>query len=514
MKSTPATTRRRQQVDMMVRARRNANYIRILEFLVAAITLFAGIHLELFPFDYLLVLALLLGYPLIAQIIAAYMERKDHKQQETSRLLVQLDSLVMGFAMASLHFSLVPCLALLIIVHANAAASGGIYLWIITLAGTLIGAALGSFAMGFHVISPDSVPLSLTVISLVGLGCYVAASAVQTHSQTLVLVQAQQHLAAQQRQAVELSRKLAKYLSPQIWGSIFSGKRDAKLETRRKKLTVFFSDIKGFSAMSEELPLNVLTRMLNTYLSEMTRIAAHHGGTVDKFIGDAVMVFFGDPNSRGSKEDALACVAMAIDMQKQMKLLRQKWKREGIDQKLEIRIGINTGYCTVGNFGTDTRLDYTILGTDVNLASRLESACTPGHILISKSTYDLVNDKVMCRAKGEISVKGFNRPIEVFEVSDLKSRSGSDQGFLSVETEGFAIHMDIPKIRNFDKKPILRHLAGNAKKIKAGEAASASYETQGFSLFVDSEKIRNKERARIFEIMARCAKELQEKTIV
>lgn len=515
MKASPAPGKRRRiDEDPQAHSRRMANYIRMLEFIVAVLLLSIGIQQRVYPFDYLLILALLLAYPLVAQIIAAYMERKGQRQQETSRVLVQLDAILIGIAIAALHFSLVPSMALLIIVHANAVASGGLYIWLMNIFGTVVGAVASSLILGFHILPVEQTPVILTLMSMIGLGLFVGASAFQSHSQTRILLSAQAHMAQQQQQAVDLSRKLAKYLSPQIWGSLFSGKRDAKVETRRKKLTVFFSDIKGFSNMSEELPLDVLTRMLNTYLSEMTRIASHHGGTIDKFIGDAVMVFFGDPSSKGSKEDATACVAMAIDMQKQMKLLRQRWKREGIEHKLEIRIGINTGYCTVGNFGTDTRLDYTILGTDVNLASRLESACRPGHILISQATHELVKDRIMCRAMDDIQVKGFNRPIPVFEVSEMKARAGSGAGFLSLEAPGFAIHMDLPKVRNFDKRRILVSLATGATGLKKGKDTRIDLDAQGFSLHIDSSSIRDRDKSKIMEVLGRTAMTVKDRLIV
>jgi adenylate cyclase len=515
MKAAPAPGKRRRiDEDPQAHARRMANYIRLLEFIIAVLLLSVGIQQAVYPFDYLIILALLLAYPLIAQIIAAYMERKGQRQQETSRVLVQVDAVIIGIAIASLHFALVPAMTLLIIVHANAVTSGGLYIWLMNIFATVVGAVAGSLVLGFNILPVTDTPVLLTLMSMIGLGLFVGASAFQSHSQTSILLAAQGRLAQQQKQAVELSRKLAKYLSPQIWGSLFSGKRDAKVETRRKKLTVFFSDIKGFSAMSEELPLDTLTRMLNTYLSEMTKIASRHGGTVDKFIGDAVMVFFGDPNSKGSKEDATACVAMAIDMQKQMKLLRQRWKREGIEHKLEIRIGINTGYCTVGNFGTDTRLDYTILGTDVNLASRLESSCRPGHILISKATYELVKDRIMCRAMEDIQVKGFNRPIAVYEVTEMKSRAGSGAGFLSLEAPGFAIHMDLHKVRNFDKKRILISLATAASGLKKEEDTVVNLDAEGFSLHIDSSAIRPRDKAKIMEILGKTAMTVKDRLIV
>jgi class 3 adenylate cyclase len=130
----------------------------------------------------------------------------------------------------------------------------------------------------------------------------------------------------------------------------------------------------------------------------MSRIALDHGATIDKYVGDAIVIFFGDPESNGAKEDALACVLMAIAMRERMDDLADIWRDKGLETPLRCRMGINTGFCTVGNFGSDDRMDYTIVGGGVNLASRLESAATPGEILISYETYALVREEIRCEA--------------------------------------------------------------------------------------------------------------------
>ncbi|MQX53514.1 adenylate/guanylate cyclase domain-containing protein [Alcanivorax sediminis] len=510
MTSTSKKKARRPLIGPMERARRQANYIRLLAFLVAVMMLIVGLKLGLYPEIYLLGVAGLLAYPLIAQTILVIANRRDIREKAAHQFLMQLDAMLIGMTCALLHFALVPSLVLLIIVHANAVTSGGLKPWLLNQLMTTIGAVVMGAILGFAYIPlGEPVPVVMIVVSLLGLGIYVGASSAFAHYQARYLREAQELVRRQQQQAVELSRKLAKYLPPQIWGSIFSGKRDAKLETRRKRLTVFFSDIKGFSAISEELPLETLTSMLNTYLSEMTRIALRHGGTIDKFIGDAVMVFFGDPNSEGAIEDAYRCVLMGIEMQEQMKLLRQRWKREGIEHKLEIRIGINTGYVTVGNFGTDSRMDYTILGTDVNLASRLESACRPGGVLISEATQELVKDRIQCRNMGDIQVKGFNRPIPVFEAMGAKKDSGAKNRYVSAQTAGFGIHLDVERVRNFDKNTILKTLARSATELKKDSAVSVDYEAEGFSLHVDSGAIKKRERDRIINMMGQAAKRVQ-----
>ena len=175
-----------------------------------------------------------------------------------------------------------------------------------------------------------------------------------------------------------LSKKLAKYLSPQIYQSIFSGEKDVSLTTQRKKLTVYFSDIKNFTQTTEDLQPEDLTYLLNSYFTEMSKIALKHGATIDKFIGDAMLMFFGDPDTKGVREDARACVLMAIEMQQRMDDLKKVWFEKGYEHPFEMRVGINTGYCNVGNFGSEERMDYTIIGGEVNLAARLESSAAPG----------------------------------------------------------------------------------------------------------------------------------------
>jgi adenylate cyclase len=219
---------------------------------------------------------------------------------------------------------------------------------------------------------------------------------------------------------------LSKYLSPALRKAILTGK-DVKAGTQEKTLTVFFSDMEGFTKLAEELDPEQLTSLLNTYLTEMSEIAFRFGGTVDKVIGDSIMVFFGDPESRGVRSDAISCVSMALAMQGAMKELQSRWRKEGIINPPGLRMGINSGACKVGNFGTENRLDYTLLGRAVNLASRLESAAQNNEILISKDTFDLVKDAVHCQDKGRISVKGFTDPINVFSVTDLHKNIASRQ---------------------------------------------------------------------------------------
>ncbi|WP_194777523.1 PAS domain S-box protein [Pararhodonellum marinum] len=248
-----------------------------------------------------------------------------------------------------------------------------------------------------------------------------------------------------------LSNKLAKYLSRQVYTSIFEGKKDVKIESYRKLLTVFFSDIQGFTDLTERVESEVLTNVLNKYLNEMSKVALDHGGTIDKYIGDAIMIFFGDPETLGEKQDALACVKMALDMKQKLTVLRKEWEAMGISHPLRIRMGINTGYCTVGNFGSEDRLDYTIVGGPVNMASRLESAAPVDEILISADTYRLVHEEVECEKRDEISVKGFVNPVQTYLVKKLYGDRNKREEQLNAQLRGFNLSIDFDQLDYADK---------------------------------------------------------------
>jgi PAS domain S-box-containing protein len=241
----------------------------------------------------------------------------------------------------------------------------------------------------------------------------------------------------------QLSNQLAKYLSPQVYQSIFSGKQEVKVASHRKKLTVFFSDVADFTETADRLESEDLTQLINHYLTEMSQIALAHGATIDKYVGDAIVIFFGDPETRGVKEDALACVKMALAMRKRMRELESVWRASGIEKPLQCRIGINSGYCTVGNFGSEDRMDYTIIGGGVNLASRLESSATPGEILISYETYALVKDQIHCEEHGQIKVKGIAYPVATYEVADTYDNLGKERQLIHEDHPNLNLNLDL-----------------------------------------------------------------------
>lgn len=209
---------------------------------------------------------------------------------------------------------------------------------------------------------------------------------------------------------------IRRYVPSQLAEQILAGQHSHERETERRKLTVVFSDIRGFTDTADQMEPEEFSALLNEYLSEMADIAEAHGGTIDKFVGDAIMVFFGAPVSRGAQEDAREAVRMSVAMQRRMRELEQKWFNEGVQEPFRIRIGVNTGVANVGSFGSAGRKDYTAIGNQVNLAARLQASCPPGKVLLSHTTWALVREEIATEDAGEISVKGVHYPVKTYVV--------------------------------------------------------------------------------------------------
>lgn len=215
---------------------------------------------------------------------------------------------------------------------------------------------------------------------------------------------------------LERASRLQRYLSPALAQSILTGERDVQFGSSRKFLTIFFSDVRGFTASAEQMEPEELVDELNDYLSEMTDIVFKHGGTLDKYVGDAVMVFFGDPVPQD--DHAQRAVRMAFEMRERMTELRERWLHTYHDA-FEIGIGIATGWVTVGDIGSPARSDYTVLGNEVNLASRLADRADAGQILVTERTMMTVDDFVEGVMIDEVSLKGISRPIQIYELRSI-----------------------------------------------------------------------------------------------
>ena len=215
-------------------------------------------------------------------------------------------------------------------------------------------------------------------------------------------------------QVEELKRynELRRYLSPRLTEKILDSGEPLDPEPKRKMMTVMFSDIRSFSSLTDSLEPEEIFPLLDSYITEMTHLIHHYEGTLNKIIGDGLLIFFGDPVPM--EDHAQRAVLMAVDMQKKVAALKGDWRMYGYE--LGIGIGINTGYMTVGSIGSELHRDYTVIGNQVNVAARLESLAKSGQILISQRTYGRVKDLLEAEKMGEIKVKGIHSPIETFNV--------------------------------------------------------------------------------------------------
>jgi adenylate cyclase len=205
-----------------------------------------------------------------------------------------------------------------------------------------------------------------------------------------------------------LSRYFPRSLAERI---VAEGKTD--LVPARKELTMLFADIAGFTRWSSGLEPGEVHLFLTDYLETMAGIIFDHGGTVDKYMGDGLLAFFGDPVEQG--DHARRGVAAAAAMQKTIPLIAEKWRdRTGID--LAVRIGINSGTVIVGNLGTRTRIDYTVIGSAVNLAQRMESSAPRGGVLVAESAWEKTKDDFAYREKRSVTVKGYDQPVNAWEL--------------------------------------------------------------------------------------------------
>jgi class 3 adenylate cyclase len=217
-----------------------------------------------------------------------------------------------------------------------------------------------------------------------------------------------------EEQLTQLRRaeQLRRYLAPQVADAVLDGGGSVELASTRRNLTILFADIRGFTAMAERMEPEDLIDALNQYFTTMTDVVFRHGGTLDKYVGDGILAFFGDPIP--FEDHAERAVVTAFEMRGELDALRETWLERGED--LNVGIGISTGYVTVGNIGSATRTEYTVIGNQVNLASRLATIAAPHQILVSERTLSAVRDRVEATPLDEITLKGVQRPVKIFEI--------------------------------------------------------------------------------------------------
>ena len=224
-----------------------------------------------------------------------------------------------------------------------------------------------------------------------------------------------------EEQLTQLRRteRLRRYVSPQVADAILQGDAPVEFSSNRRNLTILYCDIRGFTEVSERMEPEELVDALNEYFSAMTDLVFSNGGTLDKYLGDGILAFFGDPIP--FEDHAERAVATAFEMLSEVEKLRGRWMRS--EEELSIGVGISTGYVTVGNIGSTTRTDYTVIGNHVNVAARLADAAMPGQILASERTAASIQDQVDWHPVEDLVMKGVKRPIKVFELTEKAASS-------------------------------------------------------------------------------------------
>lgn len=224
-----------------------------------------------------------------------------------------------------------------------------------------------------------------------------------------------------EEQVSELVRtgELKRFLPPQVAEGLLAGQLSPSNGFERRRLTMLFADMVGFTDLSDQLEPEELSEVLNGYLREMSAVAVSHRGTVAHYVGDGIMVIFGAPIPDEEPGQAWSAVRAAFEMQTRAEHLAARVRERGIPADLRIRVGVNTGSCTVGVYGSDVLRAYTAIGFAVNMAARLQSEAEPGAILVGFRTYALVKERVRAEALEPLTLKGAARPVEAYRILEL-----------------------------------------------------------------------------------------------
>jgi adenylate cyclase len=234
---------------------------------------------------------------------------------------------------------------------------------------------------------------------------------------------------SESRQKRFIRSAFSTYLAPTVVQQLIDSPENLELGGEEREITAFFSDVQGFTSISEKLTPHELVELLNEFLTEMTNIILKHEGTVDKFEGDAIIAFYGAPNALENQAET-ACLT-CVDMQKRLGELREKWRQEG-KPELKMRIGLSTGPAVVGNMGSRNRMDYTMMGDTVNTAARLEGVNKIYGIytLVCETTFKKASQRIWGREIDSINVVGKAQPVTVYQI--IGYAEDVDEGMLKM----------------------------------------------------------------------------------
>ena len=232
-----------------------------------------------------------------------------------------------------------------------------------------------------------------------------------------------------EEQMAELVRtgELKRFLPQPIAEGLMAGQLSPDDGFERRKVTLLFADMVGFTDLSDKLEPEELAEVLNEYLREMTAEAVSQGGTLDNYIGDGLMVLFGAPKRAEESVQAWRALRTAFGMKVRAEELTTAIRQRGIPADIKVRVGVNTGHCTVGVLGSDIMRAYKAVGFAVNVAARLQSEAEPGTVLAGFRTYALVKDRVVAEQREPLTLKGAARPVEAWEIIGLVDGSGDEK---------------------------------------------------------------------------------------
>ncbi len=220
-----------------------------------------------------------------------------------------------------------------------------------------------------------------------------------------------------QRSALEnASRQIRRYVPNALADEILGGHGEAIDTPQRRRITILFCDLVGFTEAADRLDPESLTQILGDYMATMAQAIEAQGGTLNEFAGDGLMALFGAPREMAPEAQVRQAVQAACAMQQRLPELNRAWRKLGLDTPMDCRIGINTGVVSVGSYGSEGRMTYTAIGLQTNIAARLEAAAAPGEILLSEASWALVEGEIKAQPRGEVECKGVHYPVKAYAV--------------------------------------------------------------------------------------------------
>ncbi|KAA1400308.1 adenylate/guanylate cyclase domain-containing protein [Aeromicrobium ginsengisoli] len=222
---------------------------------------------------------------------------------------------------------------------------------------------------------------------------------------------------AQQQELRHSRETIRRYVPRAVFEHIINGDTVGIDVPTRRRVTVLFADLVGFTDLADRVEAEILTQVVNDYMTTMSQLVDEHGGLVNEFAGDGLMALFGAPDEMEVEEQAASAVRAAQAMQNGLPSLNGQWQRLGVTGPMRMRIGIDTGVLSVGSFGSEGRMTYTAIGLHTNIAARLQAHCEPGRILLSDYSWHLVKDRIFCEPVGEVQCKGVHYPVPVYSPS-------------------------------------------------------------------------------------------------